>query len=116
MKNMLRVLSIILAVGAILQTFYSYAEQVKEPSINDHEEAIIKLIEIKRNMDAQGITSDDTLNEPDFPLIKTEEQFKDAFAIHTLEYIKAINAQEALLKNVKKGNLKTHKIGGEPGI
>ena len=53
MKTMLRLLSILLAVGAISQTIYSYAQDSEPLSIEAEEAAIMRLIEMKQKLDAQ---------------------------------------------------------------
>lgn len=116
MKTMLRVLSIFLAVGAISQTIYSYAQDSEPLSIEVEEAAIMRLIEMKQKVDTQGFTFEESQEETAFPQIKTEEQFKETFARHALRYIEAIGGEDALIRVIKMPEFTSLRERSEPGI
>lgn len=116
MKKMLRLLSVLLAMGAISQTIYSYAQDSEPLSVEAEEAVIMRLIEMKQKVDTQGFTFEESQEDATFPQIKTEEQFKEAFARHALRYIEAIGGEEALIKIIKTPEFTRLRSLGEPGI
>lgn len=120
MKTMLRLLSIFLAVGALSQTIYSYAQDSEPLSIEAievEEAAIVKLITMKQKMDTQGFTLDEVQTEEiNAPQIRTEDEFKEAFARHALRYIQAIGGEDALIKIIKMPEFTGIRERSEPGI
>lgn len=117
MKTMLRLLSILLAVGALSQTIYSYAQDAEPLSIEVEEAAIVKLITMKQKMDTQGFTLEEVqTEETNAPQIRTEDEFKEAFARHALRYIQAIGGEDALIKIIKMPEFTGIRERSEPGI
>ncbi|MCB9061388.1 MAG: hypothetical protein H6622_07705 [Halobacteriovoraceae bacterium] len=116
MKKMLRLLSVLLAMGAISQTIYSYAQDSEPLSVEAEEAAIMRLIEMKQKVDTQGFTFEESQEDATLPQIKTEEQFKEAFARHALRYIEAIGGQDALIRVIKMPEFTSLRERSEPGI
>ncbi len=117
MKNLARSLAIVLAVGAMIQTVCVYALESTIISLEEEETAIISLIEIKRRADSNGESFQDASYElrKDFPNIKTEEDFEEAFANHALRYLQAIGGDKALNRIFVKE--KYQRLTGDgPGI
>lgn len=98
MKHILRSLAVVFAVGAMAQAIYAYAHEVKIISLNQEEQILLDLIELRREVDLSGAPYS-ALNsnlKGDGVEILTEEDFKESFVIHTLRYIQAIDAEDTL--------------------
>lgn len=119
MKNLMKVLVLVLAIGSTLQAIQVYAQERAMVSIEEEERALSRLIQLKRNSDLSGKSLDVYGNEGDlvmeFPNIKTEEDFKEAFAIHALRYLQSIGGEEAFKKVLQQKEFARFH-GGEPGI
>jgi hypothetical protein len=117
MKNLARSLAIVLAVGAMIQTVCVYALENTIISLEEEEATIISLIEFKRRTDSYGESFQDASYElrNDFPNIKTEEDFKEAFAEHALRYLHAIGGEKSLKRVLGKEEYQ-RLTGDGPGI
>lgn len=116
MKTMLRTLAFVLAFGAITQTIYTYAEDREPVSVEVEENALMRLLEMKQKMDNQGLTLEDVQPEDGTTKIKTEEEFKEAFARHSLRYIEAIGGVDALIRMLNRPEFASMRDRVEPGI
>lgn len=119
MKNFMKVLVLALAVGSTLQAIQVYAQERAMVSIEEEERALSLLIQLKRNSDLNGKTLELYKSENDlsveFPNIKTEEDFKEAFATHALRYLQSIGGEEAFKKILQQKEFARFN-GSEPGI
>lgn len=119
MKNLMKGLVLALAIGSTLQAIQVYAQERVTVSIEEEERTLSRLIQLKRNSDLSGKTLDVYGNETDllaeFPNIKTEDDFKEAFATHALRYLQSIGGEEAF-KKVLQQKVFARFHGSEPGI
>lgn len=101
MKTTLRVLSVMLTIGALTQTIYSYAYESQPISIEAEEGTLIQLIELNQKRDSQDFSYQNFQPDSAMPEIKNKEDFKEAFVRHALRYIQAIGGEKALSKIIK---------------
>ena len=119
MKTLARTLALVLALGATMQALFAYANDVGLISIEEEETKIVQLIELKQQMDTKNLSIGDIRPElnRDFPQIKTEEDFREAFATHALRYLRAINGEDALRRVLDRPEFSSiRRSDGEPGI
>ena len=102
MKNLMRTLAIVLAIGAAFQAIQVYAQQKAVISIDEVEYNLTRLMQLKHEIEpsreSAALTNSETLLSREFPNIKTEADFKEAFSTNVLRYIQAIGGQEAFKK------------------
>lgn len=119
MKNLMKVLVLALAIGSTLQAIQVYAQERVVVSIEEEERTLSRLIQLKRNADLSGKTLDVYGSETDliteFPNIKTEDDFKEAFVTHALRYLQSIGGEEAFKKVLQQKEFSRFQRG-EPGI
>lgn len=117
MKNLMKCLAIVLAIGAMAQTVGVYALEEVNYSIEKDGEAIIRLIEFRQRVTAHGESIEEASIElaKDFPEIKTDDDFKHAFGELVVRYSKAIGMENILYQMVNRNHQKGM-TGSEPGI
>lgn len=118
MKNFFRSLAVVLAVGAMGQTFYVYAQEAGIISIEKEEQALMDLIELKRQVDVNGepYTIFNDSFKDDGEEILNEEDFKESFTTHALRYIQAIEAEETLREVIQRPEFRNLYGRDNPGI
>src|SRR5690606_19075983 len=102
MKNLMKALALVLAIASTVQAIQVYAQERVVLSIDEAEYKLTRLIELKReldfNRDNSGLIGTEQSISSEFPTIKTEEDFKEAFATQALRYIQAIGGESVLKK------------------
>lgn len=120
MKNLLKTLAIVLAIGATVQAIQVYAQEKEVISIDEVEYNLTRLIELKHEMDANrsetGFVNRETTPDSDFPNIKTDADFKETFSTNVLRYIQVIGGQEAFKKVLSRPEFADVVSGHDPGI
>lgn len=119
-------LAIVLAIGAMVQTIKTYADEAEIIDLDSEETVIHDLLDWKKKDDERKdyIKNFSPLAEiPDeVPLpegLEKPDDFKKVFTEHSLRYIRGINATEELKKELQKKELwERHGIilKTEPGI
>ncbi len=108
MKIVLRVMAIVLAMGAISQTIYSYAQVSEEVSEEISEEAeqkaILNLITLRQKAESRETS------------FHSDSEFNQKFIHHTLRYIQAIGAAEDFEKVLNGPDFKVLGETKDPGI
>ena len=119
MKNLMKALALVLAIGSTIQAIQVYAQERVVLSIDEAEYKLTRLIELKRELDFNRGYSSLTENEQpisnEFPTIKNEEDFKEAFAIQALRYMQAIGGEAVLKKVLQKTEFASFE-GHDPGV
>lgn len=117
MKNLMRCIAIVLAIGAMAQTVGVYALEEVKYSLGKDGQAIIKLIEFRQRVSDRGESIEEASIElaSDFPEIKTDDDFKNVFSELVIRYSKAIGMEKVLYQMVNKKELK-RMTGDGPGI
>lgn len=122
MKNAMKVLALVLAIVATAQTLKAYAQVSVPLSADEEAYQISRLMQLKSQMDAMKAESISkrsdaaSLENSEFPSIKTEADFKDEFVTHTLRYIKAINAEDAFTQAKKRAEFSSLFEHESPGV
>lgn len=118
MKNVLRTLAVILAIGATFQVVFSYAAEVERISAEEEEAKLSRLMELRREvMPSNDQRPMELLNlQDEFPQIKNTEDYKREVVRHTLRYLKSIGAEKTLNKEIQKPEFKVFSLKSEPGI
>jgi|SRR5690606_16518838 len=117
MKNLMRCIAIVLAIGAMVQTMGVYALEEVKYSLEKDGEAIIKLIEFRQRVSDRGDSIEEASVElaNDFPEIKNDDDFKNVFGELIVRYSHAIGMEKVLYRMVNKVGLK-RMTGDGPGI
>lgn len=118
MKKTIQALALVLAIGATIQTLKVYASESGFFSIEEEEDKMSKLIDLRKEIASGGDTalSGDTLLSEEFPQITNSENLKEAIARQALRYIQAIGAEDALVKVINQPEFQSLRGRGEPGI
>jgi len=117
MKKSLQAIALILAMGATAQALMAYHQDDVLFSAEEEQYKIMQLMELRKEMIDKGprfILKESELSA-EFSEITNPEELNDAYILHTLQYVKAIGAENALGKILKRPEF-THMIGNEPGI
>lgn len=117
MKKTLQAIALILAIGATVQTFKAYAQDVGLFSAEEEEYKITQLLELRKEMadKAETFVSEESVLGSEFPEITNQEKLNEAFIMHTLQYIKAVGAEESFNQILKRPEI-MRLMRSEPGI
>ncbi|MEZ4872651.1 MAG: hypothetical protein R2827_10545 [Bdellovibrionales bacterium] len=117
MKKTLQAIALILAIGATVQTIKAYAQEVVSFSAEEEQHKITQLMELRKEMADKGpnFVPEESVLSSEFPEITNQEQLNEAYILHTLQYIKAISAENTFLDILKRPEVMRF-IGSEPGI
>ena len=118
MKKTMQTLAIVLAIAATVQTLRAYATETGVFSIEEEEVKMTQLMELRKEFYEKGesLTANETPVNPDFPNIINSEQLNEAVARQALRYLRAIGAEDALIKVMKQPEFQTFIDRMEPGI
>jgi len=118
MKNVLRTLAVIFAIGATFQVVFSYAAEVERISAEEEEAKLSRLMELRRDiMPLNDQRPMELLNlQDEFPQIKNTEDYKREVVRHTLRYFKSIGAEKTLNKEIQKPEFEAFRGSDQPGI
>jgi len=116
MKRFMRVITVVLALAALVQTVYVYAVDCNNAEIKKEEQSIKKLLELKELVKEGSESFADIAgeNQNEFPIIKDENEFQAALISHMLKYLEAVGGKEAQKKFLEGGQFVTKCAG--PGI
>jgi len=115
-KRTIQILALIFAIGATIQTLRAYTSKAGLISVNEEEDKIIRLIELRKEIDARGFDSSAVNASADFPEITNREELNKAIVKHALRYIQAIGAEDVLMKEVQQPESKRLDDREAPGV
>lgn len=117
MKKTLQLLAFVLALAATAQTLKAYANDVGLFSVEEEEYKITQLMELRKEMTdkAETFVSEESVLGSEFPEITNQEKLNEAFIMHTLQYIKAVGAEESFNQILKRPEV-MRLLRSEPGI
>ncbi|HLE12957.1 MAG: hypothetical protein A2504_12995 [Bdellovibrionales bacterium RIFOXYD12_FULL_39_22] len=105
MKNLLRVMAVLLAVGSMAQAVCNFNKSlsvINPVLVEDEANLLTQLIELKKQSDLTGIPFSDIQTEAGMPEIKSNDDFKEQFLQHTLKYLQTIKGGENTVQKVLK--------------
>lgn len=118
MKKTIQVLALVLAIGATVQTLKAYAVETGLFSVDEEEYKITQLMELRKEVEVKGESFDPRISSvnAEFPEVTNKEELKEAIARHTLRYLQAIGAEDALIRVIQRPEFQSLRDRGEPGI
>lgn len=118
MKRTIQVLAVIFAIGATAQTLRAYTYETGIFFVEDEERKMSLLIELRKELSEKRETFNgrETQASAEFPHIANPEQLNEAVARQALRYIRAIGAEDALVKIIGQSEVKALRERMEPGI
>lgn len=118
MKKTMKVLALVLALGATVQTLRAYAIETGFFSADEEEHKITQLMELRKEIDVKGESFDPKISSvnAEFPEVTSKEELNEAIARHALRYLQAIGAEDALIRVIQKPEFQSLREHGEPGI
>lgn len=118
MKKPIQALALALAIGATVQTLKAYAFETGLFSADEEEYKITQLIELRKEIEAKGesFTPRVSSTSAEFLEITNRDELNEAIARHTLRYLQAIGAEDALIRVIQQPEFQSLRNRGEPGI
>lgn len=122
MKKTMKLLALILALGATLQAFTAYADELQVFSLKDEEHKVSQLMEMRKKLSSNPtvLSSKNRFSE-EFPDIQTRKDLDAKLAKHLVRYVFALGAEGALFEYLNSDDVQaacgtTARCGGSPGI
>lgn len=119
MKNAMKILALVLAIGAVSQTIRAYAQTTVTLNADEEAYQISRLMQLKSQIDSREMALSHSEAAPigsEFPNIRTEADFKDEFVTHTLRYIQAIKAEDTFKKMKNRAEFSEMFEHESPGV
>lgn len=124
MKKTMKVLALVLALGATVQALKAYAVETQIISAEEEEYKIVRLMEMRKQISIQK--SDLTVDadfSAEFPNVKDRADVNANLVKHLVRYIFAIGAENSLFEYLKSEDVQAAcaastvaRCGGNPGI
>lgn len=118
----MKVLALLLALGATIQTIkvYAFDSQVSSLTTEEEEYKITRLMELRKEVELRGETALlDPSVQSEFPEIKNSIDLKESLGHHMMKYMDSMCAAATMSKIVNSFQTKsitTQSCGGQPGI
>ncbi len=117
MKNTIKALAVVLALGATAQAIKAYTAETPQLSANEERQKVVELMDLRQEIEAKGelFIPEESALSASFPEIKNLEDLNEVFIMHTLRYIKAVGADKTLIRVLQQPSVSRF-IRDEPGI
>lgn len=123
MKKTMKILALVLALGATVQALKAYAVEAQVFSVEEEEYKIVRLMEMRKQVSTQGTAlTPDADFSVEFPNVKSSTDVNVSLVKHLVRYIFAIGAEGSLFEYLKGADVQAAcasavaRCGSEPGI